>query len=188
MSKAAVHLPIDPQTRTPEFYVAAFFVLLTAAVMSLFFLIIVLELLGVVVRRSNPDDHRRTHLAKLMQQDPEGRKLLQRMTVHQRIQHWLLAVTFIVLVYTGMCIKFADMSFSRTLVNIVGGVSMARLLHRISGVTTGPGYRREQPSRDYPHRQHHQRRHHRRHAERNHMSRCPHDQERNQPHRHHHQR
>ncbi len=140
MSKAAVHLPIDPQARTPEFYVAAFFVLLTAVVMGLFFLIIILELLGGVVRRSHPEDQRLARLAKLMQQDPEGRKLLQRLTVHQRIQHWLLAVTFIVLVYTGMCIKFADMSFSRTLVNIVGGLSMARRLHRISGVTMLAGF------------------------------------------------
>jgi uncharacterized membrane protein len=84
MNTAAVHLPLDPHARTPEFYVAAFFVILTAVVMLLFFMIIMLELLAVAIRRTSPEERRLTRLATQVQQDKAGRKMLQRLTLHQR--------------------------------------------------------------------------------------------------------
>lgn len=140
MSNAAVHLPLDPQARTPEFYVAAFFIILTAATLSLFFLILVLELLGAVIRRIDPEDRRLIRLARKIQAHPEYRKKLERMNVHQRLQHWLLAITFIGLVYTGMCIKFADRDWAAVLVNMVGGLTIARNIHRVCGVTLLAGF------------------------------------------------
>jgi len=142
MSSASVHLPLDPQARTPEFYVAAFFIILTAATLSLFFLILALDLLGMVVKKQDPDEHRLATLARKIQADPEHRKKLLRLTTHQRFQHWLLAITFSGLVYTGMCIKFADAPWAATLVNLVGGLTISRHIHRICGVImlTGFGY------------------------------------------------
>jgi cytochrome b subunit of formate dehydrogenase len=140
MGTAAVHLPLDPHARTIEYYVAAFFVILTAVVMTLFLLIIMLELLAVVTRRHSPEEHRLTLLAQQILKDPEGKKLLKRLTPHQRIQHWLLAVTFTGLVYTGMCIKFADMPWSAHAVNWIGGLSIARNIHRLCGVTMLVGF------------------------------------------------
>ncbi|MFQ5806141.1 MAG: cytochrome b/b6 domain-containing protein [Phycisphaerae bacterium] len=134
MSSAAVHLELDPAKRTPEFYVAAFFILLTAGVMAVFFLLILLELLDSIARRWNPHHFRLVKLARGLRQDPQGRRLLERMTIHQRLQHWWLVVSFVVLAITGMPIKFAEARWSQSLVELVGGLTVARALHRIAGV------------------------------------------------------
>jgi formate dehydrogenase gamma subunit len=72
--------------------------------------------------------------------------MLERFNLHQRFQHWLLAVAFITLVLTGFPMKFADHEWAAWLVNLFGGLtwgrwfqsisglSWARWLHRISGV------------------------------------------------------
>lgn len=134
MSKAAVHLDLDPHRRTPEFYVAAFFVALTAAVMSIFFLLLLLELFNIVVRRHGPEYRRLIHLANVLRDHPEGRKLLERLSPHERAQHWALAITFLLLVLTGMPIKFAEAGWAQSTIEIVGGLSAARNIHRICGV------------------------------------------------------
>jgi thiosulfate reductase cytochrome b subunit len=134
LSSAAVHLEIDPGARTIEFYVAAFFILLTAGVMSLYFFLLVLELFNSAFRPSSKEHHRMVRLARKVLADPEGRELLTRMDVHQRFQHWILAVFFLVLVLTGMPIKFAEAHWAEMIIDMVGGLSNARALHRISGV------------------------------------------------------
>ncbi len=134
ISSAAVHLEIDPGARNIEFYVASFFVLLTAGVMSLYFVWILLELFNAAVRRGCPEHHRMVRLARKLLAHPQGRELLQRLTVHQRFQHWALAIFFFVLVLTGMPIKFADDAWAAALVQALGGLSYARALHRIAGV------------------------------------------------------
>ncbi len=134
LSSAAVHLEIDPGARTIEFYVAAFFILLTAGVMTLYFFLIILELFNSAFRPSSPEHHRLVRLAKKVMADPEGRELLTRMDVHQRFQHWILAIFFLVLVLTGMPIKFAEAHWAELIIDTLGGLSYARALHRISGV------------------------------------------------------
>jgi cytochrome b subunit of formate dehydrogenase len=134
MSTAAVHLPLDPAKHTPEFYVAAFFILMTAGVMALFFLLVILELLNAMVRPVDRDHHRMVTLARRLQAHPDGRRLLQRMTVHERVQHWWLAISFTVLVLTGMPIKFAEAEWSHFVVGLLGGLTPVRVLHRIAGV------------------------------------------------------
>ena len=134
MSQAAVHLDLDPQDRTPEFYVAAVFIILTASVMSVFFLLIMLQLLNVVLRRRDPEHERLVRLARKLKRTPEGRKILQRATPHERVQHWVLAITFILLVATGMPIKFAGAEWASKLVSLFGGLSPTRQIHRVSAV------------------------------------------------------
>ena len=134
MSQAAVHLDLDPQARTPEFYVAAMFIIMTAAVMTLFFIFILLELFNAAVRRHDPEHERLVRLARKIQDSPEGRALVERLSFHERFQHWLLAVTFILLVLTGMPIKFAEAELSSRIITAVGGLPVARALHRISAV------------------------------------------------------
>jgi len=140
MSSAAVHLRLDPSARTVEFYVAAFFIALTAGVMVVFFLLLVLDLFSMIVRRADPEAHRLACLARRLYGDPRARKLLERLTVHQRVQHWLLAITFGILVYTGMCLRFADEPWAAYLVSLIGGLSFARNLHRICGVVMLVGF------------------------------------------------
>lgn len=134
MSRAAVHLNLDPRARTLEFYVAAMFVSLTAGVMIVFFILIMLGLLNTMVRRWDPEHARLIRLADKLKEMPEGCKLLERLTIHQRIQHWVMAVVFIVLVATGMCLKFAEAEWAPKLISLFGGLPMARNLHRIGGI------------------------------------------------------
>ena len=135
MSQAAVHLDLNPRARTPEFYVAALFIVLTAAVMIVFFIFIMLELLNAVVRRRDPEHERLVRLARRLSQMPQGRQLLERLTPHERVQHWVLAVTFVLLVVTGMPIKFADTAWASKLISLMGGLTLTRSIHRLCGVT-----------------------------------------------------
>lgn len=134
MSRAAVHLDLNPQARTPEFYVAAFFVAMTAGVMSIFFVLILIDLVNMVLRRHSPEHERLVRLARKLQDHPDGRLRLTRMTPHQRAQHWALALTFILLVATGMPIKFAEHHWAAWLVTVFGGLPTARWIHRVCGV------------------------------------------------------
>ena len=134
LSAASVHLELDPAARTLEFYVAALFVTLTAGVMIVFFIFIILELLNVTVRPKHAEHERLVAVVRRLQQSPEGRARLARMSPHERVQHWVLAVNFIVLVVTGMPIKLADAPWAGWLVGLVGGLTAARFLHRLCGV------------------------------------------------------
>ena len=134
MSTAAVHLDLNPAKRTPEFYVAAMFILLTAGVMAVFFALIVLELLNTAIRRHDPDHDRLVRLARELQDQHDGRRLLRRTSPHERWQHWVLVFSFALLVITGMPIKFADASWADRTIALFGMLSVARVVHRICGV------------------------------------------------------
>lgn len=134
MTEAAVHLDLNPAARTPEFYVAALFVTLTAAVMIVYFVLILLELISQIVRPRHAEHERLVRLAHKLQGTREGRALLMRMSVHERIQHWVLVINFVLLVATGMPIKFADHAWSAKLIGLMGGLSWARFIHRVCGV------------------------------------------------------
>ncbi|RMF85537.1 MAG: hypothetical protein D6744_01255, partial [Planctomycetota bacterium] len=134
MSSAAVHLDLDSSDYPLEFLVAAAFILLTAVTMTVFFAVVILELINAVVRRRTPEDVRFERLVRALRTHPEGRRLLQRMTVHERVQHWALVVSFALLVLTGMPIKFADTDWALAVVRFFGELQNARLVHRSAGV------------------------------------------------------
>ena len=140
MSRAAVHLDLDPQARTLEYYVAAAFVTLTAAVMIVFLIYILLELVGVIFHKRDPEHVRLVRLARKICQSPEGRRLLQRLSPHERVQHWLLVIVFVGLVVTGMPIKFAESAWAENLIGLMGGLDQARFIHRLCGVTLMAGF------------------------------------------------
>ncbi|MBU0552426.1 hypothetical protein KKF91_06190 [Myxococcota bacterium] len=139
-SAAAVHLEIDPAKRTPEYYLAVFFVLLTAGTIFVFLLMIILDLLGSVIRKHSHEDARRVALARKLLAHREGRQRLTRLTVHQRFQHWFLVITFATVAITGMGLKFADSSWAPALMSALGGLSVARGLHRIAGAAMLLGF------------------------------------------------
>ena len=64
----------------------------------------------------------------------QGRRLLKRFTPHQRVQHWLLVIVFSILVLTGYPMKFADRPWAAWLIEEMGGLGIARLIHRWAGV------------------------------------------------------
>ncbi len=58
-----------------------------------------------------------------------------RFTLVMRIQHIILASTFILLVLTGLPLHFADVGWMHYILGIFGGFDGARVVHRVCGVT-----------------------------------------------------
>ena len=50
--------------------------------------------------------------------------------------HAVIITTFLVLALTGLPLKFHDTAWAQTLMNLLGGVDMARALHRIAAIGT----------------------------------------------------
>lgn len=55
-----------------------------------------------------------------------------RFSVNQRLQHIFMFVPFIILVLTGFPIKFPDSNFWSWVMNAVGGIENARIVHRVA--------------------------------------------------------
>ncbi len=64
-----------------------------------------------------------------------GKKFFFRFTLNQRIQHIILATTVIILVLTGMPLKFHDASWAHRLYDLFGGIRVAPTVHKIAGST-----------------------------------------------------
>lgn len=134
LTDAAVHLRVDPAARTIEYWLIAAFVALIAFELSTYFGLALLELINTILRRHDPVELRRVSLVHVIQETAKGRKLIERMTIGQRIQHWLLVVTFGLLVLTGMPLRFAWHPWSEFIADTMGGIGALRALHRVSGV------------------------------------------------------
>jgi len=63
----------------------------------------------------------------------KGKKYFFRSTVNQRIQHIILASCVIVLVLTGMPLKFHDASWAHYLYALFGGIKVAPIVHKTAG-------------------------------------------------------
>lgn len=61
------------------------------------------------------------------------RKELPRLTLMQRIQHILIFSSLLTLVFTGFPIKFASAPWALPLNQLVGGMPVARIIHRTAG-------------------------------------------------------
>ncbi len=139
VSTAAVHLELSAG-RGVEYFIASLFVLLILFTFGPSVLLQTLEMLQIVVGRHDPNHHQLRSIARQLQAEPQGRRALRRFTLHQRIQHWILAVSFTALVVTGFPIKFADRQWARWLVDSLGGLSGTRLIHRWSGALLIAGF------------------------------------------------
>ena len=64
----------------------------------------------------------------------KGRKYFFRFTIHQRIQHGILATLLLILAVTGMPLKFHDAFWAQPVYRLLGGIHVAPLIHRIAGV------------------------------------------------------
>lgn len=58
---------------------------------------------------------------------------VQRFDVHQRLQHFLMMSSFIVLALTGLPQKFSDLGPSQWWVSSLGGLETVRTIHRAAG-------------------------------------------------------
>ncbi len=64
----------------------------------------------------------------------DGKKYFFRFTANQRIQHIILASSVIVLVLTGMPLKFHNTAWAHKLYALFGGIHLAPIIHRFAGV------------------------------------------------------
>jgi len=63
----------------------------------------------------------------------DGKKYFFRFTLNQRIQHIILAATVVILVLTGMPLKFHDAPWAPYLYALFGGISAAPTVHKTTG-------------------------------------------------------
>jgi len=64
----------------------------------------------------------------------DGGDRYPRLTISQRIQHGLLAICFTTLILTGLPLHFAKVSWLQSLYNALGGLAVARPIHRVAAV------------------------------------------------------
>lgn len=62
-----------------------------------------------------------------------GQKLFYRFSLNQRIQHIILAITVVLLVLTGMPLRFSDAAWASPLYALFGGIQYAPIVHRVAG-------------------------------------------------------
>jgi len=132
LSSAAVHLDLT-RTHGIEFFIACIFIGLIVFTFGPSLLMTVLKMLEIVTGRGDPEEHEHHHLAVKLLETPAGRAKLERFTVHQRLQHWLLVICFTTLVLTGFPIKFAGSAWAGWVINLFGGLGTARRLHHYAG-------------------------------------------------------
>ncbi len=63
----------------------------------------------------------------------DGHKYFYRFSMNQRIQHGILAFTVVLLVLTGMPLKFHDASWAPYLYALFGGIHYAPTVHKVNG-------------------------------------------------------
>ncbi|MBI5408082.1 MAG: hypothetical protein HZA14_01800 [Nitrospirae bacterium] len=63
----------------------------------------------------------------------DGKKYFFRFTLNQRIQHFILAVGVVILVLTGMPLKFSSASWAPYLYALFGGIKVAPIIHKTAG-------------------------------------------------------
>ncbi len=60
----------------------------------------------------------------------------RRFNAFHRWMHFLTMVSFTVLVFTGMPLKYKDLSWAQTTMNVIGGVETAAIVHRLAALVT----------------------------------------------------
>lgn len=117
-----------------EFMIAGMFVVLIMCTFGPSAVLQLLELLQLVLGRHNLRHFEYIELNNRIKQNPDGTQKLSRFSIHQRVQHWILAICFTALVLTGFPIKFAGDPWAKWLIETLGGLTMARRIHRYSGL------------------------------------------------------
>lgn len=59
---------------------------------------------------------------------------IERLSLHLRIQHMILFTSTILLIVTGLPIKFHEAGIAQFIINIFGGAEVTRILHRIGAI------------------------------------------------------
>jgi cytochrome b subunit of formate dehydrogenase len=134
IASAGVHLDLPSARGTLEYGLAVAFIVLTVLTFGPSLVLCLLELGQIVVGRHHGAGPAMQALVRAVLAHPAGRARLIRFTVSQRVQHWVLAVLFVLLALTGFPMKFADQAWSRTVIDMFGGLGPARNVHHWAGL------------------------------------------------------
>ncbi len=74
----------------------------------------------------------RTLLWKALPKEVRAEEEIQRFSLNIRIQHIVLFTSVGLLILTGLPIKYHEASWARVLIQLLGGVGVSRILHRIA--------------------------------------------------------
>jgi cytochrome b subunit of formate dehydrogenase len=123
-----------------EVMLAVAFVILTLLTFGPSLVLTVLELLQIVIGRHVHGEDRMRRLTVAVLRHPDGRRRLRRFSPLQNTQHWILVVLFATLVVTGFPMKFADRTWSRIVIENMGGLGVARTIHHWAGIALVAGF------------------------------------------------
>lgn len=140
LAQSAVHLDLPTASGTIEYALAALFILVTVLTFGPSALLVILDLIQIILGRGHHDADGERRLAQQVLARPAGRRKLIRFSIRQRIEHWILALLFTLLVLTGFPLKFADRDWAGTLIGLFGGLDIARNLHHWCGIGLVVGF------------------------------------------------
>lgn len=140
IAATAVHLDLPTSRGSVDFLVAFLFILLTIVTFVPSALIVIGELGQIVAGRHAPIAASMHALTARVMQHPLGRKRLARFAPRQRLQHWMLALLFVLLALTGFPMKFADQLWAKSVIGWFGGLGTARIVHHWAGVALIAGF------------------------------------------------
>jgi cytochrome b subunit of formate dehydrogenase len=81
-----------------------------------------------------PEAGARDLSAGLARRAADRPRVYQRFNIHQRIQHFLLAFSFLGLMITGMPLRFPEITIARIFIAMLGGVESVGIIHRVLGL------------------------------------------------------
>jgi formate dehydrogenase gamma subunit len=124
-AQGTIHLQPSPRRDRAVFWVRLLYNLLVAGLMLAFLGYIGLDLLARL--RGRVRSHRSGARA---QAEPE----FERLSLNQRLQHWVLIAAFVTLLVTGLPLLFPQTSLSREVVTFLGGVGARAVIHRTAAL------------------------------------------------------
>ena len=87
----------------------------------------------LIIRSRDPEGFKR---AKEAAKTSKGARVYQRFRPVDRFVHFLVIVSFMLLVITGMPIKFHDAPWAQSFFDLIGGAAVAAAVHRFAAIIT----------------------------------------------------
>ena len=117
---------IDPYSKEAGivYYVREFFTWFTLIILAGLICHMILDFYRSVMSRSK----------KRKKEDESAEETIERLNLNIRIQHIFLFISVILLIITGMPLKFHNHKLAELLMNLMGGIEVSGLIHRISAV------------------------------------------------------
>ena len=90
---------------------------------------------GTWVRRENLIRQRAVRKAKPAEAaapDPLDSVFYERMSLVLRIMHGIMAISVLVLIFTGLPLKFKELDLSKAVIGFMGGIDVSKVIHRVA--------------------------------------------------------